>query len=135
MHDLLKSMGWTDMAINICEIVIYVILILSGLIAIIKQTIKSINKIVPRFKEIKCLKHKLKAIQVFYTWYVKAIKDGNITNEELDSINTQFSDIIDSCNNKEDLQFDNECSKANTAIDKAAKVIESDTLDSDGCDD
>ena len=121
-------MGWTDTAINICEIIVYVILILSGSIAIIKQTIKSINKLVPRFKEIKCLKHKLKAIKVFYTWYVKAIKDGNITDEELDSINVQFSNIINSCNNKEDLQFDNECSKANTAIDNAAKIIESDIL-------
>lgn len=135
MRELLSGMGWTDMAINICEIAVYAILILSGLIAIIKQTIKSINKLVPRFKEIKCLKHKLKAIQVFYTWYVKAIKDGYITDEELDSINAQFSDIIDSCNNKEDLQFDIECSKANTAIDNATKVIESDNLDSDGCDD
>lgn len=135
MHDLLNSLGWADAWINIVEISLYVILILSGLIAIVKQTIKTINKIVPRFKEMKTLKHKLRAIGVFYRWYCKAVEDGHIDDEEISIINLQFDNIINGSYRSKDGKFNNQCVQASTDLNKAAALVDTSKLDTDGCDD
>lgn len=106
MRSWLEGLGWTDTWINICEIFIYLILILSGIIAIIKQTRKAIIKLVPKFKEIKGFKKKLLAVKKFYQWYKKAVKDGVITDEEINSINTEFYNIINNTCCEKDIQPD-----------------------------
>lgn len=135
MHDLLNSLGWADVWINIVEVTLYAILILSGLIAIVKQTIKTINKIVPRFKEMKTLQHKLRAIGVFYRWYCKAVEDGHIDDEEIRIINIQFDNIINGNYRSKDDKFDNECSQARENLNKAAALVDTSKLDTDGSDD
>ena len=135
MHDLLNSLGWADLWINIVEISLYAILIISGLIAIVKQTIKTINKIIPRFKEMKTLKHKLKAIGVFYRWYCRAVEDGYINDEEIRIINNQFDNIINGSYSSKDDKFNNQCIQSSKDLNKAVVLVDTSKLDTDGCDD
>jgi hypothetical protein len=128
MHELLLKLGWTDTWCTILEIGLYAILIISSLIAIVKATMKIIARMIPKYRSIKCFKHKIKAIGVFYDWYVKAIKDGTISDEEIVEINQKFDDIINSCNSKVDCSV----SKESCITSEDSKVVDTAALDSDG---
>ena len=93
MHELLQGLGWTNTAITVCEILFYVILILSGLIALIRQAIKCMRKLVPKMKEAKTIKDKLKFLHTFLSWAVDAFKDGEISEDELKDIDKRL-DLI-----------------------------------------
>ena len=123
MREWLLNLGWTNTLIDALEIALYAILVLSGLLAIIKQTLKIIGKIVPRFRELKCLKHKLKFIHTFFNWYCKSIKDGVLSDEEVEDINKKLADIINDDSVEKDLVTDKRHSTA-TSIDNEVNDVD-----------
>lgn len=130
MHELLQGLGMTESIATAIEIILYVILVISGIIAIIKYTIAIIVKLVPKFKEIKSFKHKLIAVKTFCKWYRKSIKDGVLSSDEIDEINAEFDNIINGVINKEYICSCEECSK----LDKADSQVVS-SYPEDGDDD
>ncbi len=128
MHELLLKLGWTETWCTIVEIGLYAILVISSLIAIVKATMKIIARMIPKYRSIKCFRHKIKAIGVFYDWYVKAIKDGVISDEEILVINQKFDDIINSCNSKVDCGVH----KESDITSEDSQMTDTITLDTDG---
>lgn len=128
MHELLLKLGWTETWCTIVEISLYAILVISSLIAIVKATMKIIARMIPKYRSIKCFRHKIKAIGVFYDWYVKAIKDGVISDEEIFVINQKFDDIINSCNSKVDCSVH----KESDITSEDSQMTDTITLDTDG---
>ena len=127
MHDMLQNLGMTDLWINVIEIMMYVILITSGLIAIFKQSFKAFKKLRVKLSKVKGINDKLAVFKGFSKWYVGSVKDGTITDEEITLFDNMFQQHLNIC---QDILL--KVKTKETTINNA--YVDSSVLDSDGDD-
>lgn len=123
MDEILKQLGWTNDAINMLEIIITIFFILVGMIELIKYTKKAFSKVLPKVIKMKTLKKKLVALEMFYKWYVKSIKDGTISDIEIDDINQKLDDLSNNNVIKKDDNIDTKNQDANTTDNVNDEII------------
>ena len=104
MNQWLQALGVSEFWINVVDIISTSITLFVALVLLVRGSIKSFSLLKSKLREMKCFKHKVKALNCFFKWFVKSAQDGTISDAEINAINKELDTIINSFSVHEDAE-------------------------------